>query len=62
MDKDTLENTSPDVVVKAWERDPGTVLEISISKPLSIAGMEQLVHLCRSTVRLILDLSIVKDA
>lgn len=62
MTQPNVTAAGPAAVVKAWQREPGTVVEIAIGRTLSLEGLEQLAYLVRSTVLLLLDLNIVKDA
>lgn len=61
MQEPSTKSPTEAVTVTAWERHPGTVVEIAIGQPLSVEGLEQLAHMLRATTRLILQLPIVRD-
>lgn len=47
------------VQVTAWDREPGTVLEVAIAQRLSVESMEKLTQLTASSIRMLLKLALV---
>lgn len=59
MQEDSKRQGLTHVQVTAWARDPGTVLEVAISKPLSLESMEKLSQLTASSIKMLLKLALV---
>ncbi len=57
MENGTVSRIAPSVEVTAWERDPGTVVEIAIGRPMDAEQMAELARLTSITVKMLLKLA-----
>ena len=62
MDNGTVSRLAPSVSVTAWEREPGTMVEIAIGRTMNAEQMAELARLTAVSVKMLLRLARVGGA